>query len=90
MSDTFPGILYSVYELYPALAPLEDSDELAEINHHFIISPGLDRSPALQAALTLAALAATLAVALPAGIITGQYIIMINSENANELCDFCC
>ncbi|KAK3863035.1 hypothetical protein Pcinc_031151 [Petrolisthes cinctipes] len=64
----------SVYQLYPALAPLEGSDQLAEINHHFIISPGDARSPAHQAALTLAALVATLTVALPTGVLTGLFL----------------
>ncbi|XP_064471208.1 ammonium transporter Rh type A-like [Ornithodoros turicata] len=63
---------YSLYTLYPARAPTANSSELNVIRHYTLdVSAGLDRSASQQALYQLAALAATLVIAVGGGLATG-------------------
>lgn len=63
---------YALYSVYPARAPRANSSDLSLINHYTLdVTPGLDRSAAVQAVYQLAALAATLAIAVGGGLATG-------------------
>ncbi|XP_069169781.1 ammonium transporter Rh type C-like [Procambarus clarkii] len=61
----------SVYQIYPAMSPAEGTEERIEVVSYLMVPAGLGRSPLLQAAHQLAALAALLVIALAGGIITG-------------------
>ncbi|XP_064651471.1 ammonium transporter Rh type B-like [Lineus longissimus] len=62
----------SLYQIFPARSPGDNSTALREIQANFsAIIPGDNRSASVQAGFQLAALALTLAIAIVGGIITG-------------------
>lgn len=63
---------FGIYELFPALAPLENSTDLYEIQSDYApIDPGKNRSLSQQAVYQLVALVSTLAISVSGGILTG-------------------
>lgn len=61
----------SLYEIFPARAPLANSTEFNQINANFTIQPGLGRSAAAQGGYQFLAMIVTLIVALITGALTG-------------------
>jgi len=66
----------SVYLMFPARAPGENSTELLEIQKHTDVSPGVGRSALGQGGYQMAALATTILISVVTGVITG-YILKL-------------
>lgn len=62
---------FSLYQIYPLMAPLENSTALADVNEYLTIGAGEGRSPGYQAAMQAAALGVTMGIAIVGGLITG-------------------
>ncbi|XP_067133254.1 LOW QUALITY PROTEIN: ammonium transporter Rh type B-like [Centruroides vittatus] len=63
---------FGIYELFPALAPLENSTDLYEIHADYVpIDAGKNRSTSQQAVYQLVALVSTLAISIIGGLLTG-------------------
>lgn len=62
----------SLYRQFPARAPKKDTPEFGDIQRHLAdMQPGLGRTAFEQAGYQMAALGATLAVAIVGGLLTG-------------------
>ncbi|XP_074652649.1 ammonium transporter Rh type B-B-like [Tubulanus polymorphus] len=71
----------SLYQIFPAMAPVKNSTELAELQKTLSVDPGLGRTAAQQALFQLATLGMTLGMALVGGAITG-FILKISIWDA--------
>ena len=63
---------YSLYRVFPAMAPRENTTRLAAIRQFLPIEGGSVRSAAEQTGYQLAALTVTLAIAVVSGLVTGK------------------
>ncbi|XP_071529213.1 ammonium transporter Rh type B-like isoform X2 [Panulirus ornatus] len=62
---------HSVYQIYPAMAPRAETQDLSEVTSYLVVAAGLGRRPILQAAYQLAAVLATATIALLGGLLSG-------------------
>lgn len=79
----------SVYEMFPAMAPLANTTELHRLQEKFTpIEAGLGWSASTQAGYQLGALGVTLAMAISTGAITGMVLMFSNALNFNTFISF--
>ncbi|KAM7314082.1 ammonium transporter Rh type A [Ixodes scapularis] len=81
---------YSLYTLYPARAPPENSTDLEQIRFYTMaVHAGLGRSASSQGLFQLAALACTLAIAIGGGLLTGLIMKLkfFDAPSVDELFD---
>ena len=71
-------LCFSLYDAYPARAPLRNTTKYKTLLTIAEYKPGLNRSALSQAVYQLAGFAMTLAFAIVGGIITGK---LLNYEN---------
>lgn len=81
---------YSLYTLYPARAPTENSTELSQVLYYTVeVVAGEGRTAGTQALYQLAAMACTLAIAVAGGLLTGlvMRVPLLDPPKEDELFD---
>ena len=66
----------SLYEIFPAMAPAENTTEYMNLASTYAVEPGLGRSPGTQALWQLVALIVTIGMGVASGCITGKWTCM--------------
>ncbi|KAH6931635.1 hypothetical protein HPB50_026144 [Hyalomma asiaticum] len=81
---------YSLYTLYPARAPTENSTDLSQVLYYTVeVVAGEGRTAGTQALYQLAAMACTLAIAVAGGLLTGllMRLPLLDPPKEDELFD---
>ena len=65
-------VFCSLYEIFPARAPVANSTELLAINANLTVAAGDGRTATMQAGMQVVALVVTMVIAIVGGVLTGK------------------